>query len=91
MELAKIIKNGQITLPLNLRRKLNLHDGGKIAFIEQNGMYVVVNPVSSAINDLQQAFEGEAERLGLKTENDVVALTKEVRKEMWEEQNANNG
>jgi len=43
-----------------------------------------------AIENAQQAFAGEAERLGLKREEDVVKLVKEVRKEMWERCNANN-
>ncbi|MDR3120251.1 MAG: AbrB/MazE/SpoVT family DNA-binding domain-containing protein [Clostridiales bacterium] len=91
MELAKITSKGQITLPISIRRKLNLRDGGKVAFVEQGGTFTLVNPVSLAITELQDAFEGEAERLGLKTEEDVVALVKEVRRERREERNANNG
>jgi len=81
MELAKITSKGQITLPISIRRKLNLQDGGKVAFIEQSGTYTIVNPLRLAIENAQKAFEGEAERLGLKTEEDVVALVKEVRKD----------
>ena len=33
------------------------------------------------IDNLSDAFRGEAERLGLKTERDVVAMVKEVRRE----------
>jgi AbrB family looped-hinge helix DNA binding protein len=90
MELAKITSKGQITLPIGIRRNLNLQDGGKVAFVEQNGTYIIVNPVSLAIKELQRAFEGEAERAGLRTEEDVAAMVKEVRREMWEEQNAHN-
>ena len=90
MELAKITSNGQITLPISIRRKLNLQDGGKVAFIEQGDTYTIANPLRLAIENAQKAFEGEAERLGLKTEEDVVALVKEVRRERWEKRNANN-
>ena len=90
MELAKITSNGQITIPAGIRRNLNLKDGGKVAFIERDGVYTILNPLSTAIENAQKAFAGEAERLGLKTETDVVELVKEVRKEMWESQNANN-
>ena len=90
MELAKITSNGQITLPAGIRRNLNLKDGGKVAFMEQGGVYTILNPLSIAIKDAQKAFAGEAERLGLKTDEDVINLVKEVRKEMWEKQNANN-
>ncbi|MCL2547024.1 MAG: AbrB/MazE/SpoVT family DNA-binding domain-containing protein [Oscillospiraceae bacterium] len=91
MELAKITSKGQITLPIGLRRKLNLKEGGKVAFIESEDGFTVVNPVRLAIEEVQKAFEGEAERLGLKTEEDVVALVKEVRRQMWEEENASDG
>ncbi|MCL2082551.1 MAG: AbrB/MazE/SpoVT family DNA-binding domain-containing protein [Oscillospiraceae bacterium] len=90
MELAKITSKGQITLPIELRRKLNLKEGGKVAFIENHNGYTVVNPLLIAIDDAQKAFAGEAQRLGLKTEDDVVAIVKEVRQEMWEEQNADS-
>ena len=90
MELAKITSKGQITLPINIRRKLNLQDGGKVAFIEQDGTYIIANPLRLAIENAQKTFEGEAESLGLKTEGDVVSLVKEVRKERWEKIHANN-
>jgi len=79
MELAKITGKGQITLPVNIRRALNLKDGDKVAFIETDGQYLLVNPVSLAIREVQKGFEGEAERLGLKDLDDVVRLVKQVR------------
>ena len=33
---------------------------------------------------------GEAERVGIKSEQDVVEIVKEVREQMWREENANN-
>ncbi|MBQ2615904.1 MAG: hypothetical protein IJG51_06035 [Synergistaceae bacterium] len=36
----------------------------------------------AALRELQNAMEGEAERAGLYTEDDVVALVKEVRAEL---------
>ena len=85
MELAKITSKGQITLPISIRKMLNLKDGDKVAFIEKNGQYIVVNPVSLAIDNARDAFKGEAERLNLKNEEDVVNLVKEVRKEIKKE------
>ena len=82
MELAKITSKGQITLPISIRKILNLKDGDKVAFIEKNGQYVIVNPVSLAIDNARNAFKGEAERLNLKNEEDVVNLVKEVREEI---------
>lgn len=81
MELAKITSKGQITLPINIRRALSLKDGDKVAFVELNGQYVLVNPAMLAIKQLQDAFTGFAEENGLKSEDDVVALVKEIRAE----------
>ena len=81
MELAKITSKGQITLPIKIRRSLKLNDGDKVAFIEKEGLFIVVNPIMLAFENAQKAFEGEAERLGLKDIDDVVALVKDVRAE----------
>ena len=81
MELAKITTKGQITLPISIRRELRLKDGDKVAFIEKDGNYILVNPLSLAIDKARKAFEGEAERLNLKDEKDVAEMIKELRKE----------
>lgn len=90
MELAKITSKGQITIPIQIRKKLNLKDGDKVVFIEHNGRVVIENSTKVALRQVQDAFAGEAERLGLKTEDDVGKLVKQVRKEIWEERHANN-
>lgn len=79
MELAKITTKGQITLPITIRRQLNLNYGDKVAFIEKDGQYVIVNPTILAFENAQKAFEGEAERLDLEDVDDVVTMVKEVR------------
>lgn len=81
MELAKITSKGQITIPISIRRALKLKDGDKVAFIEQNGQYVLTNPTMLAIQQLRDAFDGFAEENGLETEEDVVAMVKEMRAE----------
>lgn len=91
MELAKITTKGQITIPIQIRRKLNLKDGDKIVFMEQNGKIIVENSTRVALMEAQEAFKGEVERLGLKTEQDVVDMVKQIRKELREEKNADNG
>jgi hypothetical protein len=45
----------------------------------------------AVLKTLQNGFAGEAERLGLKTIDDVVAMVKEVRREIYEEKKAHNG
>jgi len=91
MELAKITMRGQITIPKEIRRRLGVKDGDKVVFVEENGRIIVENAAMVALKIAQNAFAGEAERAGLKTEEDVVRLVKEVRREMWEETHARNG
>lgn len=81
MELAKITLRGQITIPAEIRKKLGVKDGDKVVFIEENGRIIMENSVRIALKDVQDAFRGEAERIGLEDERDVVMMVKEVRKE----------
>lgn len=80
MELAKITTRGQITIPIEIRRKLGVKDGDKVVFLEENGRIVMGNAAMLALKMAQESFTGEAERLGLKTEQDVVDLVKDVRR-----------
>lgn len=90
MELAKVMSKGQVTIPINIRKKLNLREGDKIIFIEQDGNIIMMNSAMIALKKIQHSFEGEAERLGLKTEDDVVDLVNEIRKEAYIEKQGMN-
>lgn len=90
MELAKITSKGQITIPIQIRKKLNLKEGDKVVFITEGDKVVLENSTKLAINEARKDFKGLAEELGLETEDDLVNLVKEVRKELWEKKNANN-
>lgn len=90
MELAKITMRGQITIPIQIRKRLGVKDGDKVIFIEENGRIVVENAAMIALKNAQASFVGEAERLGLKSDQDVVDMIKEVRHDIREEKNASN-
>ena len=80
MNLAKISANGQITIPIEIRRKLNLKSGDKILFIVRgNGDIVVSNATVSAILKAQDAFQKVAEKAGIKDEYEVETLVNDVR------------
>ena len=80
MNLAKVSANGQVTVPVEIRRKLNLKEGDKIIFFERNDGEVVINNASStAIINAQKAFEGAAKDFGANSEDDVQRLVDEVR------------
>jgi looped-hinge helix DNA binding domain, AbrB family len=81
MELAKVTSKGQITIPIEIRRKLGIKEGDKVLLIEEQGRVIMMNSSMEALRKAQAAFAGEAERLGLKDEQDVVDLISELRRE----------
>jgi len=80
MNLARVSANGQVTVPVEIRRKLNLKEGDKILFFERDDGEVVINNASiTAIINAQKAFEGAAEDFGVSSEEDIQHLVDEVR------------
>jgi AbrB family looped-hinge helix DNA binding protein len=80
MNLARVSANGQVTVPVEIRRKLNLKEGDKILFFERTDGEVVINNASAtAIINAQKTFDGAAKDFGVKTEDDVQRLVDEVR------------
>lgn len=81
MEIAKVTSKGQVTIPVDIRKKLGIREGDKILFIEEGNKIVIMNSTLMALKEAQEAFRGEAERVGLKDEQDVVDMIRELRKE----------
>ena len=79
MNLAKISANGQVTVPLEIRRKLQLREGDKLLFIERDGEIVINNASATAIARAQEAFAGAAKDFGAVNDEDVQNLVDEVR------------
>lgn len=80
MNLAKISSNGQITVPVEIRRLLELKTGDKVLFFQnQSGEIVINNASAKAIYKAQAAFEGVAEQMGVTNEDDVQTLVDEIR------------
>ena len=80
MNLAKISANGQITVPVEIRRLLGLKSGDKILFYQkQDGEIVVSNASAQAIRRAQAAFADAADAMGVSNEDDVQALVNEIR------------
>ena len=70
MELAKVTSKGQVTIPIEIRKKLGIKNGDKILFVEESGRIYMMNSSMDALREAQRAFAGEAERLGLKDDDD---------------------
>jgi len=80
MNLAKVSANGQVTVPIEIRKKLRLKEGDKLLFIERgNGEVVIDNASATAIAKAQQAFAGAAKSFGVEDDDGVQRLVDEVR------------
>ena len=90
MNLSKVSANGQVTVPVEIRKKLNLKKGDKILFFERSDGEVVINNASThqiaslklavtAITKAQEAFNGAAKDFNVNSDDDVQHLVDEVR------------
>jgi len=62
MEVAKVTSKGQITIPISIRRKLEINEGDKILFIYKPEGVMMVNPNNmqgGASGDIVEAAETE--------------------------------
>ena len=82
MEVAKISGNGQVTIPVSVRNKLNLRAGDKIVILEENGRFFFENSAMLAFKQVEDAFAGEAQKAGFESEEDMQEYMKEIRKEV---------
>ena len=82
MDIARISSKGQMTVPVSVRKALNLKSGDKVIILEENGRYYIENAAMLAFNRVEDAFSGEAERAGFKTEEELQKYAEEVRKEV---------
>ena len=78
---AKVMAKGQITIPKDVREVLGVACGDRVSFIVEGNTVRIVNSAVYAMQVLQSEMAGEAERAGLTSEDDVMALVKELRSE----------
>ena len=79
---AKVMSKGQITLPVDIRKNMRLSTGDRVALIYENDRVIMMNPAVYAMEMLQKEMEGEAEKAGLTTEEDIINLCREIRAEI---------
>jgi len=90
MDVARISIKGQVTIPIEIRKKLGLKEGDKVVFMEQGGNIVIMNSNRLAFEEFQRGMVGAAEQAGITSEQDVVDLVKDVRRKMWGDANDDN-
>lgn len=76
---AKVMAKGQITIPKDIREILGVSSGDRVSFVVEGNTVRLVNSAVYAMQVLQNEMRGEADRAGLTSEEDVMALVKELR------------
>ena len=73
---AKVMSKGQVTIPKEVR---DVQSGDKVTFIVDGTTVRVVNAAQYAMRLLQEEMRGEAEQVGLTSEDDVTAFISSMR------------
>ena len=91
MVVARVTAQGQITIPPEIRRKLNLKTGDKVIFYEENnGRIFFENPALLAFKRIQNEMSNMAKDAGFNTEQELQDFAREVRQEIWEKHYEDN-
>lgn len=82
MEMAKVTSKGQITIPISIRRRLEINEGGKILFVNASDGVMMVNPDvlgSEKIEELSSAETSSKDKPRAKEVNqETASATEEV-------------
>lgn len=84
MEVSRISSKGQVTIPKTIRELLNLNEGDRVAFLEENGKIMITKASLIALNELQVALSKEAKEKSI-SEEELLNELKAVREELWNE------
>lgn len=84
VEVSRISSKGQVTIPKTIRQLLNLNEGDRVAFIEDDGKVVITKASLIALRELQDALSKEVQEKGI-TEEELLNEFEVVREEMWNE------
>jgi len=79
---AHVMSKGQITLPIEIRKNLGLATGDRVALIYENNRVIMINPAIYAMETLQKEMDGEWEKVGIHSEEDLNALMRDIRAEV---------
>jgi AbrB family looped-hinge helix DNA binding protein len=78
---AKVMAKGQITLPKDIREALGVQTGDRVTLIRRDDQVIMMNSALYAMKMLQTAMNGEAEKAGIASDEDVSAMIAEMRAE----------
>ena len=78
---AKVMAKGQVTIPKDVRDVLGVTNGDRVSFIVEGNSVRIVNSAVYAMQILQSEMANVADSAGLSSEDDILSLISEIRKE----------
>lgn len=82
MNLAKVSANGQITLPIDIRKILGVGSGDKVLFVQNSNGEIVVSNAASVQPMTKQRFLDELAISRQQTENGQYSSAKDASKKL---------
>lgn len=79
---AKVMSKGQITLPKEIRSKLGLSTGDRVALVCEGDQVIMMNAAVYAMKMLQDGMLGQADSSGLNTDEAINDLVREIREDV---------
>ena len=76
---AKVMAKGQIIIPKDVRDVLGVSNGDRVTFIVEGNTVRIVNSAIYAMQLFQKEMIEEAEHADLTSDDDVIALVKELK------------
>ena len=73
MATAAVTSKGQITIPIEVRKKLGLKPGDRVRFIEGEHGEFVLKPKAGSIKDLEGCFRWTGKPVTIEEMNETIA------------------
>ncbi|MCU0799855.1 MAG: AbrB/MazE/SpoVT family DNA-binding domain-containing protein [Candidatus Thermoplasmatota archaeon] len=80
-EVVKVTSKGQITLPIDLRRSLDIEKDGYLV-VDTVGDYIIMKKAEIRLKDINKLFSDTAKRKKV-TREDIEKAILKARKETW--------
>lgn len=78
----RVMPKGQIALPKEALASLGVDDGDNVTVITEQGRIMIMNSAVYAMRILQEGMDGEPEKTGFYSEDDVCTFLGEIRREI---------
>ena len=78
---AKVMAKGQVTIPKDIRKVLGVSSGDRVSFVVEGNTVRLINSAVYVMQIPQQEMTGEAQRADLTSDEEVIALVRELRSE----------